>query len=165
LRFLGRISRTRGNKGEVVLDPSPEMKEGDLQKGVPFRLQSRGHCHILKLVDVRHIQGEWVLAFAETRSIAEAYRLVGYELWLDTPADSESEEPVSLIGFSVFDTMGNACGVVEAVYRREVNPLLELNNHGRLVLVPWHPQIVVEIDMELRRVVIAPPEGLMDLNS
>jgi len=117
------------------------------------------------LEGVRSIRGEWVLAFAGCHSISEAYRLVGFEMWLDRPADVNNGESSSLRGFKVVDTTGNDCGVVADVHQRDVNPLLELEYQGRRVLVPWHPEIVVHIDIISRRVVIAPPEGLMDLNA
>ncbi|MBN1197579.1 MAG: hypothetical protein JXA62_09255 [Candidatus Aminicenantes bacterium] len=149
----------------MVLEPSSEVDDQDLQSGVLFRLQSRGSSLCLELAGVRNIRGEWVLTFAGCHSISEAYRLVGFELWLDRPADAKNGESDSLLGFDVVDTEGNACGVVVEAHQREINPLLELEFQGRRVLVPWHPEIVVHVDLISRRVVISPPRGLMDLNA
>lgn len=147
------------------MEPSSEMREGDLERGNSFRLQSRGHSCNLKLNGLRRIRGELVLAFADCRSIEAAYRLVGHEVWTDKALEPGTDTERSPLGFAVVDTGGGDCGVVTAVHRRQLNPMLELTFSGRRILVPWHRDIVIRIDEEAQRVVISPPPGLMDLNS
>lgn len=110
------------------------------------------------------IRGEFVLAFRGCDSIDRAYRLVGHDLWGGETRNPGIPERRPPLGFDVVDTQGNNCGTVVDVHRAEFNPMLELDYSGRRVLVPWHPEIVVDIDEESEKVVIAPPEGLMDLN-
>jgi len=146
------------------MEPSSDMREGDLERGIPLRLQSQRHRLIRRVEEVRHIRGEVILFFQGCNSIADAYRLVGYAVWRpDADAPQTAAEPP--LGFHAEDTRGRSLGVVVGVEGSEINPLLELEDRGRRILVPWHREIVVEIDVARGRVVIAPPPGLLDLNS
>lgn len=146
------------------MEASPEMDEGDLEKGVSFELRFRDHRSTLILEEVRRIRGEFVLAFSGCDSIDRAYRLVGHELFREETGNPGVPDRRPPLGFQVVDTMGNNCGIVAEAHRRELNPILELELSGRRILVPWHPDIVIDIDENSRKVVISPPEGLMDLN-
>ena len=146
------------------MEASPEMNEGDLEPGVSFELRFRDHTRTLLLEGVRQIRGEFVLAFEGCDTMDRAYRLVGYEVRrkeTGSPIVSGRRPP---LGFQVVDTEGKECGIVVEAHRREFNPMLELDFSGRRILVPWHPDIVVDIDEESETVVISPPQGLMDLN-
>ena len=42
-------------------------------------------------------------------------------------------------------------------------PILSIDVAGREALVPWTRPIVVSVDREARRIVLDPPEGLLEL--
>lgn len=85
---------------------------------------------------------------------------------------AEDEFYVSdVVGFSVFTVGQDAVGAVRSVLLNPGSDLLVIARPGKPgttaeedVLVPLVPEIVVEIDFEQRRVVIDPPEGLLDIN-
>ncbi len=41
--------------------------------------------------------------------------------------------------------------------------LLEVRGERGVLMIPYRPEIVVEVDVEARRLVIDPPSGLLDL--
>ena len=54
-------------------------------------------------------------------------------------------------------------GQVREVYELEPAHLLEVKGDGKLHLIPFTEQVVKEVDVEHRRVVIEPPAGLLEL--
>lgn len=67
-----------------------------------------------------------------------------------------------LVDCDVFDTTGAQVGRVSAVIPGDAQDLLELKTNAGARLVPMVREIVVEIDPGQRRIVIDPPEGLLD---
>lgn len=88
---------------------------------------------------------------------------------------AEDEFYVSdVVGFSVFTVAQEPVGTVRSVLLNPGSDLLIIARPARPgqpaqpqpedAMVPLVPEIVVEIDFEQRKVVIDPPEGLLDIN-
>jgi 16S rRNA processing protein RimM len=101
----------------------------------------------------------------EDRNGAEALR--GVELMIDRDrlpeADDDEIYHADLIGLSAHDTAGHLVGTVVAVLDFGAGELLELKPaDGKTILVPFNVETVPEIDLDAGRLVIDPPEGLLD---
>jgi 16S rRNA processing protein RimM len=69
-----------------------------------------------------------------------------------------------LLGMSVVTVAGVAVGRVREVFETEPHHLLEvLGGDGKPRLIPFARRVVREIDRGARRLVIDPPEGLLEL--
>jgi 16S rRNA processing protein RimM len=160
---LGRITGAQGIKGEVKLqsftaDPLDIASYGPLDTSNGQRLTIRSikpHKNML----LARIEG------VEDRNAAEALR--GVELMIDRdrlPAADEDEiYHADLIGLSAHDTGGNLVGTVVDVLDFGAGELLELKPaQGKTFLVPFSVETVPEIDLDAGRLVIDPPEGLLD---
>lgn len=115
-------------------------------------------------------RGEWLvkLAAIDDRDAAEALR--GSEVALPRaalPAAADDELYVAdLVGCAVFDPAGAPLGTVRAVDNYGHQELLLVEPPGEPggeLLIPFVEPIVVSVDLEARRVVCDPPEGLLDL--
>ena len=69
-----------------------------------------------------------------------------------------------LIGLEAVDTGGTVLGTVTAVHNHGASDLLELQAKGQAgsVLVPFTLEVVPTVDLARRRVILDPPEGLID---
>ena len=69
-----------------------------------------------------------------------------------------------LIGLTVLDTGGATIGKVAAVLNHGAGDLLEVRGKGLKggVLIPFTAAVVPTVDLTVGRVVIDPPEGLLD---
>jgi 16S rRNA processing protein RimM len=108
-----------------------------------------------------HIEG------IEDRDAAEALR--GTPILVERRAlpEPEAEEiyVADLIGCVVVDLEGRELGRVRAVHNWGAQELLAVAlADGEEALVPMVEGIVTEVDVEGRRIVCDPPEGLLDLN-
>ena len=67
-----------------------------------------------------------------------------------------------LVGLLAVTTGGDDVGAVTDVLHLPEQDVLVIARHGTEVLVPFVAQIVPEVDLPSRRVVIDPPPGLLD---
>jgi 16S rRNA processing protein RimM len=68
-----------------------------------------------------------------------------------------------LLGMKVFDSNEDLVGTIEEVYELRPADLLEIRGPDGTHFVPFLASIVVEVDPENGRMIIDPPEGLLDL--
>lgn len=106
------------------------------------------------------------IAGVTDRDAAEALR--GVELHVDRaalPATAADEYyQADLIGLVAEDKAGGALGVVRNVVEYGAGPLLEIERPGmkKTVLVPFTKAVLVQVDLAGGRLVLDPPEGLLE---
>jgi 16S rRNA processing protein RimM len=164
LVLIGKILRTRGNKGEVVASLSPGAAIPGEGAAVELRSSKRSFPRTIERISVAG--SEALIAFSDTGSIGEALKLVGCALWADGPAPEAAARTDDWIGFQVFDLQGDFWGTVTSQPQFSLNQLLEVEDpsSGKTVYVPWHESLVVRLDRRAGTMVIDPPAGLRDLN-
>jgi 16S rRNA processing protein RimM len=69
-----------------------------------------------------------------------------------------------LSGCSVVTKGGDSVGSVKDILFIEGNDLLVVEKGGREVFVPFTESICIGIDLKGKKIVIDPPDGLLDLN-
>ncbi len=79
------------------------------------------------------------------------------------PDDGEYYQ-FDLVGSRVVTVTGQEIGKVTDIVPAAGNDLLEVSRGDREVLIPFTKQICREVDILAKRIVIDPPEGLLDLN-
>ena len=67
-----------------------------------------------------------------------------------------------LVGCRVQTVSGDDVGQISSVVGGPAQDLLSVDRGGRSVLVPLVKEIVIDVDIDARRVTIAPPAGLVD---
>jgi len=118
---------------------------------------------------VRSHQGRLIIGFegVADRSVAEELR--GVLLCVDSadvapPADPDEFLDHQLVGLSVVTPAGEPLGEVAAIDHAPASDLLVLRRPaGGTALVPFVKAIVPEVDLAAGRVVVDPPEGLLEL--
>ena len=167
---IARIARTRGNRGEVLADPytdNPDRFDDLDEVWLEFddgRRQSRTRK---KLEDVWEHKGRKVLKFEDVNTISDAEAWVG--CWVMVPADQVIELPEGtyfnhdLVGCAVSCLDGTLAGTVSEVLDIAGNSQLVVRGGGREYLIPAVRNICVEVSIPDKRIIIDPPEGLMDI--
>jgi 16S rRNA processing protein RimM len=164
LVLLGEIGAAQGLKGEVRLrsyteEPAAIARYGPLldESGRAFEIE---RVRATPKALIARIKG------VTTREAAEA--LVRTKLYVERDRlperDKEEWYHADLIGLAVFDTGGTKIGVVVAVQNFGASDLIEVkpDEGDATVLVPFTRETVPEVDVEGRRLVLAPPEGLFE---
>jgi 16S rRNA processing protein RimM len=130
----------------------------------------------VEIVESGRHKGSYLLLLADLTSteaddnpLVEPWARVGQLLFVRTDelvgAGEESYYYHELIGCRVLTAEGEAVGVVETIIRLGSQELLVVRGGSRgEIFVPLVEAIVREVDTEGGRVVIDPPEGLLDIN-
>lgn len=168
MAVVGRVARPHGLRGQVIVNPETDFTEDRFRPGAELFVRRQEAVQSLTVSAVRFHHGRPILTFDTVASIDEAEGLAGLELRVPTDALRPLPEGEfyrhDLVGCRVWTTAGAELGPVEAVRgSREVSHLVVRAEKGE-VLVPLAADICVEIDAESRRILIEPPEGLLELN-
>ncbi len=170
---VGHLARAHGIRGELFVQPLTDHPEGTFAPGVVL-LPGDGDGREpdpdvppLRVVAVRPFQDGFLVTFdgVETRSEAEVLRGRYVLRSLDDLEPLEEGELFyhQILGCEVFTVEGVALGRVAEVYDLAPSELLEVQGDGRTYMIPFRKEIVVEVDREGRRLVVDPPEGLLEL--
>jgi 16S rRNA processing protein RimM len=168
LIIVARAVRTRGLKGELV---------ADLLTDFPTRFESLKHLFGVAPSGERkqlELENHWfqndrlVLKFSGYDDIDSARTLVGYEFGVPEVERVELPEGEyydwELEGCLVEDNLGQAIGKVREILRTGGVELLVVENERRReYMIPMAAPIVTEIDIARKRILVDPPEGLLDL--
>ena len=111
LVFFGKILRTRGIKGEVVVSLSPGTVIP--RDGISVELQSTKYVLSKKIISISLAGSEAIIIFSGVNSINEALKIVGYSLYGDSVV-VKKKHLATVLGFSVFDGQGNCWGKVKS---------------------------------------------------
>lgn len=168
MAVVGRIARSHGIRGAVVIDPETDFPESRFACGREVFVQVGGAITALRVRDARMQRGRVVVGFDQVGSIEAAERIVGRELripisWLERlPAATYYRH--ELVGCEVETVRGDRLGVVRAVEGDANGSRLVVETLRGDVLVPLAAAICSTIDPSARRIVIDPPDGLVELN-
>src|SRR5262249_23218892 len=122
---------------------------------------------ILGLENFRQHKGRVVLKFAgyntmnEAEGLRDARVMVTRDQLVKLPEDSFYD--FDLVGCEVTTTAGRPIGRVGSVRSYGAAPLLAVSDGEQEHLIPLASSICLEIDIARKRIVIDPPEGLLDL--
>jgi len=164
---IARIARTRGNRGEVLADLHTENPDRFDDLSEVWLEYDNGRHFIKKIEDAWDHKGRKVLKFEGVDTISDAETVVG--CWVTIPADQAMELPEGtyfnhdLIGCSVIGIDGSLIGTVRDVLDIADNSQLVVRGGGREFLIPAVKNICIEVSIPDKRIIIDPPEGLLDL--
>jgi 16S rRNA processing protein RimM len=165
---IGRIAKAHGIRGELAVDVRTDSPEVRFKIGAAILTKLRdGSERELTIAAAREHSGRLLVRFEEvpTRDVAETLR--GALLLADTDTLPPTEDPDEfydheLAGLRAELADGSVVGKVVEVVHSPAGELLELDVDGREVLVPFVRAIVPTVDVAGGRVVLDPPEGLLD---
>lgn len=168
LIIVARAVRTRGLKGELVADVLTDFPERFESVSELLAVGPGGERKQLELESYWFQNDRMVLKFAGYDSIESSKALVGYEFGLPEAERVELAKGEfydwELEGCSVENKLGEAIGKVREVMRTGGVALLVVEDGARReVFIPMAQSIVVEIDVPGKKILIDPPEGLLDL--
>ncbi len=160
--LAGEIGKPHGVAGEVYVlllsDDPGRFAAGD-------RLVHEDGRSLTVAQSRAHKGDRFLVKFEGVDSRDEAERLRG-QIYAPTADKRELEPdeywPLDLIGCSVQDRSGTSVGEVRAVVPGPAQDLLDLATPDGGRLVPLVKAIVVEVDLDHKRIVVDPPPGLLE---
>lgn len=163
---VGRIGRPHGIRGEVTVEPRTDEPDIRFAPGSSL-LRADGGADLV-VDDAHWHSGRLLVAFVgvEDRNAAEAIRGTVLEIDRDDDEVPDGEDEYydsALIGSEVVDHHGVVIGVVREVAHLPAQDLLVIErSDAPEILLPFVIEFVPEIDVTARRIVIHPPDGLIE---
>jgi 16S rRNA processing protein RimM len=165
---VGRIVRSQGRRGEVRLEPLTDA---------PERLGELTECWLVPPAagERRGIEGVWfqgrvpVVKLAGSDTMTEAQALVGRLVTIPRAAvrhlPPDRYYAFDLVGCRVETPDGASLGTIAEVLAGPEHDYWRVHRDGRTWLLPAVAAIVERVDLPARRVVVRPPEGLVELDA
>jgi len=166
LHFLGKLGKPWGHQGELTV----HLEEVDIDEithagsifvdidgqRIPFffsKLYEKGRDTLIKFDDFHDPQSASIL--------------VGRDIYAPpghlADGSDESWDPEEFVGLLVRDEKHGDLGEVTALEGNAKNPVLVIMLGSQEVMVPLVDEMIVDINMEERSLLIRTPEGLIDL--
>ena len=165
---IGEIARPHGLRGELRVTPLTDDPDrfSRLVECVLWDA-ARDRSERRRLRAARRHGPAVVLSLAGCDTVRAAQALVGWLVAIPAedalPAGPGRFYPWQLAGCRVETEDGRVVGTVTGIETSPAHDLWVIEVGGHEHLVPAVPDIVLELDLPGRRVVIRPPDGLLDL--
>ncbi|MHC1728108.1 MAG: ribosome maturation factor RimM [Syntrophobacteraceae bacterium] len=162
---IAKVGKTHGVRGAVKVHPYGETL-GELEAGEKLlAVSSDGKAkQELTLAGARPHQRAWICEFDEINDMGQGQALAGSALFVPRdrlPLLPEGEYyHFQLIGLEVVTRDGRNLGILQAILETGSNDVYVVDCDGRELLLPAIEDVVCEIDLPNRKIVVAPPEGI-----
>jgi len=166
---VGRLRKPHGLKGDLTLFPITDDPETVFAPGRSVWLVGLDGETVAGPVTIersRSYHRQWLVKFAgaDRREAIDPWR----GLFLAVPSE-ELTPPVGdevylheLDGFAVRLPDETPLGLVTAVYELPAGVMIEVQGPKREFLLPYKKEFVQQVDRPGRRLVVTPPEGLIE---
>src|SRR5262249_50609632 len=169
MALVGRIARAHGIRGQVIVNPETDFPEERFQPGAEMFVERSGRVEPITITSVRFHRERPVIGVRGVETMNDAEALAGLELRVPVatlaPLPDGTFYRHDLLGCRVETTAGAAVGVVADVEGTMGGSRLVVDGAAGEVQIPLAADICREIDVAGKRIVVDPPDGLIDLNS
>jgi 16S rRNA processing protein RimM len=162
---VGRVGAPRGLRGDVFVEPWTDSPDERFVPGAVLYTNGKG---VVTVADAYLSGGKQVVHFREVDDRDAAAALRDTQLFIPAasrPALADPDEfyDSDLVGLAVHHADGASVGTVTDVAHTSSAAYLVVDVDGREWLIPFVRAIVPSVDLAAGRVVIDPPEGLLEL--
>lgn len=167
---VGKVVRPHGLRGLLVVEIETDFADERFAPGAVVWREGTGGAAplVLTVTESRPHGSRWLIGVEGVASMEDADVFRGVELRIPEEARKTlgpNEYYLDdLIGCEVRTVGGEPVGRVQTVYTGTASALLGVDREGAEVLVPLVPSMCPEIDVAGKRIVVDPPEGLLDVN-
>jgi 16S rRNA processing protein RimM len=169
MAVVGRIARAHGIRGQVIVNLETDFPEQRFQPGAELFVNRSGRVEPITITSVRFQRDRPVIGLSRVEDMTAAEALAGLELRV--PREQLAPLPAGtfyhhdLLDCRVETQAGVVIGHVVGVEgTMGGSRLVVKTGRGGEALVPLAAEICTLIDPAGKRIVIDPPEGLLELN-
>lgn len=169
MAVVGRVARAHGIRGQVIVNPETDFPAERFRDGAELFIRRAEHVEPVVITSVRFHRDRPIVGLRGIDDMSAAIALAGLELRV--PVDRLSPLPAGvfyrhdLVGCRVETASGREIGVVSEVEGTAGGSRLVVETDGGEILVPLAAAICSTVDTAGRRIVIEPPDGLLELNA
>jgi 16S rRNA processing protein RimM len=168
LKLLGVFLKTHGKDGNLILKIF-YFKDDEIGTGEPVFVEIDGIPVPFFVSEFRFLSDYTaVMKLEEVDDPLMASEFVNCRIFQVNQGtkgidEEKSKEYDRLKGFRVFDIKYGDTGILQEIVEFSGNTVMRIDHRGKEVLVPFHDNIIKDIDYKSSIVKISAPEGLLDL--
>lgn len=163
---LGKITKTHGLKGEVVLWLDVDFPE-DYEDLESILLEERGELVPYFMESYRLSGNRAIVKFEDIDTFEKAELMINLQAFLpleDLPElDKNQFYYHEIIDYKVIDKNLGELGTVQTVHSMQAQDLLVMDYKGKEVLIPVISEIVLNADKEAKVLNVNLPDGLLEV--
>ena len=163
---LGEIVATHGIEGWLKLNPY-NPNSPTLISAQEIFLENDGVRSTQRLRSVKPHKNQLLIRLQGVDGINEAQKWIGSIVSVaetNLPALGADEYYYyQVVGLEVFDTEGNRIGIITRLWSTPGGDLYVVQGEAKEYLIPVTKEIVEKIDLTAGKMIINPPEGLLEL--
>jgi 16S rRNA processing protein RimM len=166
---VARIGKPHGIRGEVTVQVLTDAPGDRFVPGTQFVVEPAS-AGPLTVISARWNKDILLLAFEEIETRNQAETIRGAKLFIETEELGEDDEDEGwyeheLVGLDV-RVGGKVVGKVSGLNTLPVQDLLVVTStEGKEILIPFVEQIVPEVNVAEKFVLVTPPPGLFEVNA
>lgn len=153
---IGTIARPHGIKGELLVRFHTVPAEDKLSKE-PLFILVQGTLVPFFIEHYRFNEDHAFIKFEFIDSEAEAKKFTGMSVY---SFPGKSSEEISVEGYEMLDETSGTHATIKRFIENPVNPLFLLQTSKGEVLVPAHPDLILQTDHKNRKIIMRLPFGL-----
>ena len=169
MAVVGRIARAHGIRGQVIVNLETDFPDERFTPGATMYTERGGALTPLTVTTVRFQNGRPVIGLQGVETMNEAEELAGLQLRVPVEQLARLPDDVfyhhDLVGCHVVTQDGRGVGTVRGVEGTFGGSRLVVSGAAGEILIPLAKEICRTIDVAGKRIVIDPPDGLLDLNA
>ncbi len=168
LFLMGKVLRPHGREGVLRIWSYAQSENSFLDVETIFLKSASGETREYKVLSVTPHKNIFLMKLTNLNSIEEAEKYRGAEILIkrDSLSDKKEDEYFwhELIGLSVHLNTGKYLGTIEHILPTGSNDIYVVREGEKEVLIPAIYDVVEEIDLTNKRLIVSEMEGLLDLN-
>ena len=165
--YLGKILKTHGNKGQVLVHLDVDDPETYLElESVYLDLHGERIPFFIASLELKHNR-KAVIQFQDFENLEDADSLPGLEMYIpltNLPSLKGNQFYYhEITGFHVIDQKHGDIGVIEEILELPRQSLFRILHGDKEILVPVVDEIIQKVDRKKKLVMIQVPEGLIEI--
>tara|TARA_B100000131_G_C18120151_1_gene612624 strand:- start:3588 stop:4091 length:504 start_codon:yes stop_codon:yes gene_type:complete len=160
---IAKITKTSGLDGKVRLRPLSRYFDDHINNPSLTLGDSQEQSEAIKLEFISGIGKKRSFKFCGVNTINDALKIVGKILFAQADADDGINLiSKALVGYDVVTLEGKNVGVLKDVMWLPSNDVYVITKNNLEYLIPIIPEVIKNIDYQLRTIIISPMDGLLD---
>src|SRR5690625_2697036 len=164
---IGKIINTHGIKGEVKVKQITDFIERFNKGSTVYLIDQDDEAHQLEIDGLRTQKNLLLLHFTGYNTIeaVESFKGLSLKIKENQLTDLEENEYYyyEIIGCSVYTMDGEEIGIIDSILSPGANDVWVIkDNQKKDILIPYIEEVVKIVDVENKRVIIEPMEGLLE---
>ena len=168
LLLVGKVLRPHGLEGLLRILAYVQSEESFLNTGIVFLKSGQQEVIEYHVLSVKPYKNVFLMKLDGLNSLEEAERFRGAEILISKDSlRCENDDEYfwfDLIGLKVYLNTGRYIGTLKEVLTTGSNDIYIVRQGEKEVLIPAIHEVVEEIDLNNKKMIISEMEGLLDLN-